>query len=701
MELSPISDEQQLIINYVKTGVNVNIDAVAGSGKTTTSLYIAKYNSDKSILLLTYNAKLKLETKEKAKLLNLSNIEIHSYHAFCVKYFYKKGFNDTGILEFLKQKKHTEPIQNFNYDIVIIDEAQDMNPLYFELATYILKKITKYQLLVMGDRKQTIYSFNKADNRFLVYSPQIYKGIWQNAVLSTSYRITNPMAKFLNECCKGVLPINACKNGEKVKYIICDAYGQKPFLKVMDYLEMGYTFSDIFILSPSVRSDKSPVRKLANLLTMNDIPIFVPTSDEEHLDEDILKGKIVFSSFHQVKGLERKVVFVFSFDSGYFEYYDKNGQKDQIPNTLYVAATRAKEHLILIHGEDKHFCDFIDIHKLQKVTSYDMCYSSKFHNKLSYNNKNIEKAVKPIHIGVTELIKFMPVEILDQCKELLTITKIDLPHLKNIQIPVKSKQDDLYESVSEITGVAIPSYYELITTNKITINEHIENNIILKMNSKVIKIENKCLIVESDDDEIDITQHNLNVIEKNPIYNEIITSSHTDTLLRLTTNWVALKTGYNFKKSQIKKYDWLSKETLVACIDRLENVLTNGSIRKFETPLEVSFNEFIIRGFVDLIENNSKLWELKVVKQIDTEHFIQIAIYLWLYSKTYRKYEPGFLYNIITNEKYSITSSIENLEKIVFILCEHKKKGIAKKNDEDFIHQCNLIYDKVYSTTSH
>ena len=698
MELSPISDEQQIILNYIKTGVNLNIDAVAGSGKTTTSLYIAKNNSDKNILLLTYNAKLKLETKEKAKLLNLSNIEIHSYHAFCVKYFYKKGFNDTGILEFLKLKDKPEYNHEYNYDIVIIDEAQDMNPLYYELTLYILKKLTKYQLVVMGDRKQTIYAFNKADNRYLVYSPQIYKGIWQNAVLSTSYRITNQMARFLNECCNGVLPITACKNGEKVRYIICDAYGQKPFLKVMDYLQMGYEFSDIFILSPSVRSDKSPVRKLANLLTMNDIPIFVPTSDEEHLDEDILKGKIVFSSFHQVKGLERKIVFVFSFDSGYFEYYDKNGQKDQIPNTLYVAATRAKEHLILIHGEDKHFCDFIDIHKLQKVTSYDMCYSSKFHNKLSYNNKNIEKTVKPIHLGVTELIKFMPVEILDQCKDLLTISKIDLPHEKNINIPVKSKQDDLYESVSEITGVSIPSYYELHTTNKITIHEHIENNIILKMNSKIIKITNKCLIVESDDEELDLdaTQNN-NYITVNPIYKEILTSDNTETLLKITTDWVSLKTGYNFKKSQIKKYDWLSKETLVTCIKRLENVLTPGSIQKFEIPLEVCYNEFIIRGFVDLIEDNAKLWELKVVKQLETEHFIQLSIYMWLYYKTYQKIQPGFLYNIITNEKYSVNVSIENLEKIVFILCDHKKKGISKKNDEDFIQQCNLIYNKVYS----
>jgi superfamily I DNA and RNA helicase len=72
--LSPISKEQHDILELVRIGGNINIDAVAGSGKTTTSLYIAKNNPHRQILLLTYNAKLKLETREKAKQLGLSNI---------------------------------------------------------------------------------------------------------------------------------------------------------------------------------------------------------------------------------------------------------------------------------------------------------------------------------------------------------------------------------------------------------------------------------------------------------------------------------------------------------------------------------------------------------------------------------------------------------------------------------------------------
>ena len=58
--LSP-SSEQLAVINAIKEGYNVQVDAVAGSGKTTTVLCLADMNSDKIIMQLTihitYNEK--------------------------------------------------------------------------------------------------------------------------------------------------------------------------------------------------------------------------------------------------------------------------------------------------------------------------------------------------------------------------------------------------------------------------------------------------------------------------------------------------------------------------------------------------------------------------------------------------------------------------------------------------------------------
>ena len=81
------SEEQQLIIDYVKQGFNIQVQAVAGSGKSTTVLSLAKQCYDKQILQLTYNSSLRLEIKEKVKELELENISVHTFHSLAVKYY--------------------------------------------------------------------------------------------------------------------------------------------------------------------------------------------------------------------------------------------------------------------------------------------------------------------------------------------------------------------------------------------------------------------------------------------------------------------------------------------------------------------------------------------------------------------------------------------------------------------------------------
>ena len=59
------SDEQQIIIDHIKNGNNVCVDAVAGSGKTTTVLSLAHMNCSLHIQQLTYNSELRREVKSK------------------------------------------------------------------------------------------------------------------------------------------------------------------------------------------------------------------------------------------------------------------------------------------------------------------------------------------------------------------------------------------------------------------------------------------------------------------------------------------------------------------------------------------------------------------------------------------------------------------------------------------------------------
>ena len=87
------SEEQMAIINAIKAGNHVQVDAVAGSGKTTTVLSLAHYNSEKIIVQITYNSDLKTEVREKqkqySKIMKLDNLEIHNYHSFATTYYDK------------------------------------------------------------------------------------------------------------------------------------------------------------------------------------------------------------------------------------------------------------------------------------------------------------------------------------------------------------------------------------------------------------------------------------------------------------------------------------------------------------------------------------------------------------------------------------------------------------------------------------
>ena len=160
------------------------IDAVAGSGKTTTVLHIGsmEYTQNKKILLLTYNAKLKQDTRLRVKSLGLDKrIETHSFHSFGVKYYNSECKSDSGITAVIENvdawTKPTKPIKPIpEYDIIVLDEVQDLTSLLFRFFLKILSDLSLThrkatpatsppQIVLMGDARQSIYQFRQSDER--------------------------------------------------------------------------------------------------------------------------------------------------------------------------------------------------------------------------------------------------------------------------------------------------------------------------------------------------------------------------------------------------------------------------------------------------------------------------------------------------------------------------------------------------------
>jgi superfamily I DNA/RNA helicase len=339
-----MSEEQRNVYNHINEGKNVIVDACAGSGKSTTILSIARELPDVAILQFTYNSMLRHEIREKVQELELENLEVHTYHSFGVKYYSTHAHTDTGIRSFLLA--NTPPRNPLNkYDLVVLDECQDMTLLYFQLVATMVRDMCigtdhKIQLLVLGDYMQGLYEFKGADIRFLTEATSCWKGFsylksqeFIQATLQTSYRITNQMADFVNKDMLGEQRIKACRDGGPVVYIRRPRYILEKIVvyNIKQLLEQGESPSDIFVLGGSVKGPNSPIRKMENVLTQNDIPCHVPMFETDAMDERVIEGKVVFSTFHTVKGRQRKYVFVVGFDNSYF-FIARDLPKDKCPN---------------------------------------------------------------------------------------------------------------------------------------------------------------------------------------------------------------------------------------------------------------------------------------------------------------------------------------------------------------------------------
>jgi hypothetical protein len=676
--LPNISIEQQNIIELLKNNNNVIVESVAGSGKTTSNLYIAKSFNEYKILLLTYNAKLKIETREKIEKLKINNLETHSYHSFCVKYYNNECFTDNQIIKLLQD--NTKPFNNFNYNLLILDEAQDINPLYFELICKIYKDCKeKLQICLLGDRYQSIYDFNNADSRYITLADKIFKLNnleWKFCKLSQSYRITNKMSDFINNCLMNSSHILSNKISEnKPRYIICNSFSKNinsvAFKEVKYYLDLGYKPEEMFILAPSVKSLKSPVRTLENLIKteLKNILVYVPSNDDEKLDNDILKNKLVFSTFHQAKGLERKVVIIFNFDDSYFKFYKSDKNSLICPNEYYVATTRASEHLTLLHDYKNNYFEFINIEKLKKYCVF-----------LQYDKiKCIKQSkVKNIDTEVVALLRHLPIEITNECMTYLDIKIINKPLNKKIDILTKIGDDSQnnYENVSDITGVAIPAYFELKNKNKMTIfNESLEY---------YSKCDNKKNPLFKPSKNYDLTNINLEKIKP-------------DELLYIANYYCSIRNGFLFKLYQINNYDWLTNENLEIAINRISNLKISKNT-EYEVYFELEnvpelFNRRL-KGCIDCIDiENNSIYEFKCTNKLENEHILQLAIYMYLFEKKNKIKYNYYLYNILSNEHLQVKCELNDLIKMINYIIKSKYIINKEINYSDFL----ILNDKILS----
>lgn len=624
------SNEQRKIVEAIANH-NVVVDSVAGSGKTTTNLYMAYTYPQAKILLLTYNKRLKDETRKRAKENNLNNLEVHSYHSFCVKYYNRKCFNDDVLKKVVTQ--NVKPLRNFVYNCIIVDEVQDMKAIYYLLVKKIYNDnkniLHATHICIVGDRHQCIYKKMGADPKYITNAEVEFafnQLPWKRLKLSQSFRLTHEMAQFVNRCLMHEEKIQSSRKGPKVRYFICDIYREPRLL--VDELLAKYKPDDIFIISPAIKHSyiqyggkPRPINVLENHIKTNhkDVLVYV-TNDEDVIDQDIINKKLVISSIHQTKGLERKIVVYLGFDNSYYTFIDKQAPKTRCPNEIYVATTRAKYKLYVLHAHPHAPLPFIktkDILDTCKVITYDPFkgkYSAIDNLQTLLNifdrlicvmgNNNYDRLA-------SDIAKFATNEIIDKCYSYLEIEQLRIPG-KEIVLNGKTSQGDYYESVCDINGILMPLAYSYVLQGK----------------------------------EINLS-----------------------TLVKEALKIWRVNTGQMYKEIQIHDFNWLSTKEINDCIARIDSLddFKNASFEHCLPPVLLKYDNANVRlhGIVDCM-NGNRIYEFKCVKTLQKEHFLQLMAYAYMCrNKDY------FLYNIVNDELYKVSCSDENLKTIIDILIKH------------------------------
>jgi|TARA_B110000093_G_scaffold71397_1_gene77681 hypothetical protein len=721
-----LSEEQQYILDTVKGGDNVLVDAVAGTGKTTLILSIARELQNKQILQMTYNSSLRADVKKSIEEQNITNLSVHTFHSLLKRYYTDVGYTDTEIRRVLYKK--TPPKSEIeNIDILVLDECQDMTILYFQLMVKLVRDMgSPIQLLILGDYMQGLYEFKGADIRFLTLGDKIWSNfsllrtnVFQKRTMKMSFRITNQMRHFINDVLLGEDRMNSCKEDVPVKYIRNnkDNITKVVYGEISRLLDSGVKPSEIFVLANSIKGTNDSIRKLENKLTEKKIPCHVPMFEHGKMDDRVVEGKLVFSTFHTAKGRQRKYVFVVGFDNSYMTWFARNLPKDVCPNTLYVAVTRATQGLYLLE-ESSWRTRPLDFMKLDHIEMKNRDYidfkgqhQTIFQQDATdddFNNQSIKKH----KITPTELVKFIPenvieniTEILDRIfiKETVELDTLDIPNI------IQTKQG-FYEEVSDLNGIAIPNmYYDSLYRNRgsseeADLQQNILYDVIYRNNDRLR--EKNCHFLRQTIQDLPEKLENI------------------DDYLYTANVSIAVQELLYFKLMQIERdeYTWLSQEIVDTCKARMRDVIEPDC--KYDMPIaektiihesddeqherldELIFKHlgpayhFRFTARTDLI-TESTVWELKCTGEITTEHLIQVVFYAWIWYLNTDIYTSNIedmvkvfkIFNIKTGEIIRLNATMDELNEIMLSILKAKYQETTTPTDEEFLETCQNYLD--------
>jgi len=802
------SPEQQAVINCFLQGKNIQINAVAGSGKSSTVIFCCEQRK-RSSLYLVYSKKLQIEAQEKIISKHLTHVQVRTYHGAVSAAYGMVINNDVKFIEALR----TEPknIYRLNCEVLYLDEFQDASIIYYLFIEKLIKFNPSVQIVIVGDRLQSINQFVESRAEFLtqccelpglasefqkteVQSTSDYleknkkckildlnisekseeikvktddvdeikvttddvkkidevkdvkdvkideikdvkdvkidevkdvkevkyldikrdevkyddvktdeikdvkqiKSIrhlrpWEQHILPVSYRLTPATAKFVN---RHVLGENLLKGGNTTSPNLKPLYIAVPFGKmayeigkrVLDAIDK-YGYDNVAILAPSIRSLQIPNSPHPLAVAIREhlakIPLYMPKNDET-IDEDLIKGKLVISSWNSFKGLERDCTILINFDETYFQYFCTDWlEPHHVPNIMYVAATRARKLLVIIADPSKTL-------RTIKIDTLNEDVRGIFKDKLkSIKPSKSNTIMKRRTITVPDLIRFIDSATMHKLMQFIKVveekeTKCPKTSVAlTIQFHTDSTDEKVatlsyYESVGFLYALVIPALVELDKTKK----SHFGKN------ATVPQIVDS--IEEIEPFSYCITQAAYDSFPKS-YWDTVQAASFTKPKNRTAEQWFQLavaetvfnENGHHIAR-QITNYDWINKDFLLEAKQCLLDTLQNNESSKegkslkggeFEVKMSKRLGLYDLHGVVNYI-NKNEAWEFKCTHEPNLEHLLRLACYMALTDKSL-----GHLYLILSGKIVTIELTTP-LKFLTTLLTKFDKKTIGNLVDD-------------------
>jgi hypothetical protein len=336
------SAEQGQIIDFLSRGQSVVVHACAGSGKSTTTRLLCAAFPRLIFRQVVYNKRLQLETDACAPV-NLTSDTLHSL---------ADGSRDDEALAARVTQwdaGHESPSVD-QCDVFVVDEAQDMSPLYIRALAHIGRAAAPTRVVVLGDTLQRIYTFDslpverRASDTLLRNPGSVFPGFtWAHGSLTTSYRLTPAMTELLNPLWGSRITAGGAAR-QPVRYFHGNPYGSELTSVLIDAIRR-HGASNVMMLGPSIFSGGAAIIRQSNAVQRafdrEGVPVTYVTDGSNPEDAECFS----VGTWHGAKGTERPCVVVFDFATSAPSPPDRNA--------LCVACSRASCELILVHPDHR------------------------------------------------------------------------------------------------------------------------------------------------------------------------------------------------------------------------------------------------------------------------------------------------------------------------------------------------------------